>query len=324
LTNKDKDTLNRLYLEYSYVYGNIDNLDKAEEYLLQILNNEPTDDLKSVAYSNLTKIYIDKEDCEKAKQYLNESLIYNNDHESEVYNDYLLARVCTLEGKVNDALHLYDNIFVNEEINSMTLGIMNDYLKLLNKLKKFNKSLLLMNKLSIFVNATTDYVILNDFLQNKLDYFIGTKDSANIIATRKEIENVKKIIVENEQAIMNANLEEDINDVKEKTEEEAFNKINLLTSLVDTALKGNTLREIIMDFSIKVQKIINFDELQFVLFNRVNEKEYQVTDEINIFKYKNNRLYEKNISYEDLKGSIVELMVNNNKPVILYAYWIEN
>ena len=317
IDKNNNDVLNRLYLEYSYVYGNKNDLNKAEEYLLKILNNSPTIALQSVVYSNLTKICIDKEDVENAKKYLNESLMYSNDHEGEVYNDYLLAKVCALEGKTNDALHLYESIFVNEDINSMTLSMMNDYLKLLNKLKKYNKSLLLMNKLSIFFNATTDYVILHDFLQNKLDYFIGIKDNTNIISTRKEIEAVKKIIEENEQAILNANIEEDINDAKEKSEEEVFNKINLLTSLVDTALRGNTLREIIMDFGIKTQKIINFDEFQFVLFNKVNEKEYQISNEINVFKFKNNRLYEKNISYEDLKGSIVELMVNNNKPVII-------
>ena len=143
IDKNNNDVLNRLYLEYSYVYGNKNDLNKAEEYLLKILNNSPTIALQSVVYSNLTKICIDKEDVENAKKYLNESLMYSNDHEGEVYNDYLLAKVCALEGKTNDALHLYESIFVSEDINSMTLSMMNDYLKLLNKLKKYNKSLLM-------------------------------------------------------------------------------------------------------------------------------------------------------------------------------------
>lgn len=317
VNKKDSESLNRLYLEYSYVYGNMNDLDKSLDYLQLIINNSPSDELKSVVYSNITKIYIDKNDVEKAKEYLNECLTISNDHESEVYNDYLLAKICVLEGKSNDALQLYDGIFVNEEINSMTLSMMNEYLSLLNKLKKYNKSLLLMNKLSIFINATSDLIILRDFLKNKLDYFIGIKDNNSISATKKEIENIEKIIEEDEKSLLNANIEEELNDIKEKTEEEAFNKIDLLTSLVDTALKGNTLREILMDFSIKVQKIINFDEMQFVLFNRVDEREYQMLDSVGCFKYKNKRLYEKKVPYESLKGSIVELMINNNKPVVI-------
>lgn len=317
LNFSDSDSYNRLFLEYSYVYGEVNKLDKSEAYLLKILANNPDDSIKSVVLSNLTKIYIDKKDIEKAKSYLNECIVCCNDHESEVYNDYLLAKICVLEGKEKEGLQLYDSIFVNEDINSMTLSMMNDYLKLLNSLKKYNKSLLLMNKLSLFINATSDLHIINSFYHNKLDYFIGMKDNANIAITMKEIEEIEKLISSNEQSLLNANIEEDKKDIEEKTKEQAFNQIDLLTNLVDTALKGNTLREIILDFSTKVQKIINFDELQFILFNRVNEKEYQVSNEINCFRYHKNRLYEKNISYESLKGSIVEMQINNNKAIAI-------
>ena len=47
-----------------------------------------------------------------------------------------------------------------------------------------------MNKLSIFVNATTDLFILRDFYKNKLDYFIGVKDNNNAQITKKELENI--------------------------------------------------------------------------------------------------------------------------------------
>lgn len=317
INKNDSDVVNRLNLEYSYVYGYMNDPDKALEYLKQIVNNNPSKDLKSIVYSNLTKIYIDKKDVKQAKEYLDICIALSDDHESAVYNDYLLAKICVLEGNNSFALQLYENIFITEEINSMTLSMMNEYLSLLNELKKYNKSLLLMNKLSIFVNATTDLFILRDFYKNKLDYFIGVKDNNNAQITKKELENIEKIIIENEKSILNANIEEDLNDIKEKTEEETFNKIDTLTSLVDTALKGNTLREVIIDFSVKVQNIINFDELQFIIFNHIDEKEYQMSDGISCFKYRNKRLYEKKVPYEDLKGSIVELMINSNKPVVI-------
>jgi len=317
ISEDDIDSINRLYLEYSYAYAEMNDLDKSEEYLIKILDNEPIDSLKSIVYSNLTKIQIDKNEINKAQEYLNQALLYIVDHESSVYCDYLLARICTIQGQTKEALQLYENLFVNEEMNSMMLAIMNDYLKLLNNLKKHDKALLLMNKLSLFINACNDLQIINNFLHNKLDYFVATKDNNNISITMKEIDDIEKQINENEKEIINNNLEADKENIKEKTKEEAFNKIDLLTSLVDTALKGNTLREIIMDFSNKVQKIIEFDELQFILFNKVDEKEYQNSNNINCLRYKNGRLYEKNIEYENLKNSLVERMVNNNQPVII-------
>ena len=316
-TDEDVDSLNRLYLEYSYAYGEMNDLEKSESYLLKILNNDPIDSLKSIVYSNLTKIQIDKNELTKAKEYLNQALLYIVDQESSIYCDYLLAKICVLDGQPKEALQLYENIFVNEEINTMTLAMMNDYLKLLNSLKKYDKALLLMNKLSLFINACNDLEIIKNFFQNKLDYFIATKDNSNISVTMNEIKEIEKQISENEKEIINTNLEDDKQNLQEKTKEEAFNKIDLLTSLVDTALKGNTLREIIMDFSMKVQKIIDFEELQFVLFNKIDEKEYQMSNFINCLRFKNNRLYEKEIEYEKLKGTIVERMINNDKPVIM-------
>lgn len=318
LINKDdKDDLNRLYLEYSYIYGEMNDLDKSEHYLNNILNNSPDIYLKSYVLSNLTKIYIDKSEIALAKSTLNNCLIYNSDHEGEVYCDYLLAKISVLEGNINEALQLYENIFVNEDINNMTLGIMNDYLKLLNSQKMYEKALLLMNKLALFINASDDLEIKKAFYHNKLDYFIGNNENANITATLKEIELIEKEISDNEQSILAANFEENKNEIVEEAETAVFHKIDSLTSLVDVALKGNNLREIIMDFSNKVHNFISFNELTFVLFNKVDEQEFQMSSKISCLKYKNNRLYEKQIEYDTLRKTIVEVMVNNNKPIAL-------
>lgn len=317
LSPNDTVSINRMNLEYSYVYGEMGSLDNSEHYLNQILNNNPDDELKAYVLSNLTKIYIDKHDIVSAKYSLNQCLTYEQDHEGEVYCDYLLAKICVLEDNSKDALKLYDNIFEHEEINQMTLAIMNDYLKLLNKLKMYDKSLLLMNKLSLFVNACNDLGVKKEFYQNQLDYFVAVNDNSGVSNMMKEIKEIEVQLTNNEQMLLNANFEDEKNDIVEETEAKVFTKIDTLTSLVDIALKGNTLREIIMDYSNKVHKIISFNELTFVLFNKVDEQEFQINDYITCLKYKKERLYEKNIAYEDLKGTIIEMMINKSKPVAI-------
>ena len=317
VSQNDANAKNRLYLELAYVYGEMSDLDKALTYFNLILENNPDDETKSYVLSNITKIYIDKNDVKKAKESLNACLIVPTNHEGDVYSDYLLAKIFSMEGKTSEAIQLYDNILSNEEINNMTLNIINDYLKLLNSLKQFDKSLLVMNKISLFINATDDLVIKNQFLHNKLDYFIGINDSTQVSYTMKEIEKVEKIINSNEEKINNANIEDDKNDIIEETTSNLVYRFDVLTNLVNIALHGNSLREIIMDYSSKLQKIISFDELTFVLFNKINESDYQMSDTFKCFKFKNNRLYEKNLSYEALRGTIVEMMVTKNRDIAI-------
>lgn len=313
----DANAKNRLYLELAYVYGEMNDLDKALSYFNLILNNNPDDETKSYVLSNVTKIYIDKQDIKKAKDSLNQCLVVPTNHEGEVYSDYLLAKIFSMEGKNNEAIQLYDNILSNEEINNMTLNIINDYLKLLNSLKQYDKALLVMNKISLFINATDDLVIINQFLHNKLDYFIGVNDSTQVSYTMKEIERIEKTINSNEEKINNANIEDDKNDIIEKTTNNLVYRFDVLTNLVNIALHGNSLREIIMDYSSKLQKIISFDELTFVLFNKINEADYQMSDTFKCFKFKSGRLYEKNLNYEALRGTIVEMMVTKNRDIAI-------
>lgn len=311
------DNKNRLYLELAYVYGEMNDLDKAESYFNLILQNNPDEETKSYVLSNLTKIYIDKEDVTKAKQCLNLCLTIPTNHEGDVYSDYLLAKIFAMECKYNEAIQLYDNILGNEEINNMTLNIINDYLLLLNKLKKFDQSLLVMNKISLFINATDDLYIKKLFYQNKLQYFIGINDTNNVSVAMKDIERIEKNINENEEKINLEIIEDDKNEIIEETTNNIIYRFDVLTNLLNIALNGNSLREIIMDYSSKLNKIISFDELTFVLFNKIDEAEYQINDSIKCFKFKNNRLYEKNIAYSALRETIVEMMVTKNRDITI-------
>ena len=88
------DEVNRWYLEMAYIYAALNQKDKALLNLKAILNNYPSDYLKSYALSNITKLYIDQNMIAEAKDTLNEciALVYLNDKEGIIR--YLRQALC--------------------------------------------------------------------------------------------------------------------------------------------------------------------------------------------------------------------------------------
>ena len=72
----NKQEVNRWYLESAYVYAELNSISKALQSLEAIVNNDADDAMLSLVYSNMTKLYIDQENVEKAKESLNLCLKY--------------------------------------------------------------------------------------------------------------------------------------------------------------------------------------------------------------------------------------------------------
>ena len=88
----------------AYIYAELNQKDKALLHLKAVLNNYPDDNTRSLALSNLTKLYIDQAQVNEAKETLNEclSLVYKlEDEEGIVYCEYLNAKLHILEKITN-------------------------------------------------------------------------------------------------------------------------------------------------------------------------------------------------------------------------------
>ena len=92
IDTKDVDVMNRWNLEMSYIYAELNDYDKAENCLKEILK-DPSIDIIPYVYSNLTKIYVDQKKTYLAEESLNSCLQYEQDEEGKVYCDYLLAKI---------------------------------------------------------------------------------------------------------------------------------------------------------------------------------------------------------------------------------------
>ena len=314
LDKEDLDAINRWYLEMSYIYAELADYDKAEEALKEILK-KPSIDLLPYVYSNLAKIYVDQHKGYLAEDALNKCIKYTIDDEGKVYNDYLLARVLLLKEQKREAYQIFKQIFDNEDMNHMTLPIVNEYLRLLLDLNRIDEMGLVISKIAIFVNASDDNYLKREFIKNKIKYLSATKDVSGLSALIDEYEEIDKTI----EKLEKRNLLE-FNEV-EKDEAISTNvsslvtKVDKITNIVSASVSDNTLRDVIMNYCRSLENILEFDEATFVLFNRTSTLDYMQDDTILCMNYKNNRLYEKKISFNALKGTIGELIVDKNRQI---------
>lgn len=307
--------LNRFLLEKSYIYAEMNETDKAIECLDKIIKN-PTPEALPYALSNITKLFIDKKNVFMAEESLNKCLALNNDDsEGKIYSDYLLAKICVLKENYNDALYLLKQIFENEEINQLTLPMVNDYLELLYSLKKYDEMALAISKLALFVNACDDLYIQKQFLRNKIRYFIATRDYSRLQEAFNDYEYVDKKIVNNEKKVA---LEISLLEKNDHATEAVNNIIDDLDNLVSVFNNNGaypSLRDLIMSFCKSIESVIGFDEATFMLINKPINLDFIPQNDIEIYHYKNNRVYEKLLTESCLRNSVSLMVINQNRPV---------
>lgn len=306
------DAINRWNLEMSYIYAEMNELDKASECLLNILKN-PSEDIYPYVLSNLTKIYVDQKKVVLAEQTLNECLKYTDDEEGKVYCDYLLARVCILKEQKSEAIDLFKNIFENEDINQMTLPIVNEYLELLYSLQMYEAMGLIISKISLFVNASDDFYLQKEFIKNKIRYLSAIKSINGIPELIKDYEEIDKKISISEKKIMFEIMEVETDELVSEQVSDVVSKVDKLTNIISNNMIGTSLRELIMNYNKTLEKVMPFNESTFVLFNKTSNIEYLLNDNILCMNYKNGRLYEKTVSFNALNNTLAKLIIEKNK-----------
>lgn len=305
---------NRWNLEMSYIYAEMNELDKASSCLQEILKN-PSDSMLPYVYSNLTKIYVDQKKVVLAEKTLNECLKVTDDEEGKVYCDYLLARVCILKEQKKEALMLFSNIFENEDINQMTLPIVNEYLDLLYELKMYDTMGLIISKISLFVNACDDYYLQKDFIKNKIKYLSAIKSINGISELISDYEEIDKKIDIDEKKIMFEIMEVETNDAINEQVMDVVSKMDKLTNIISNNVIGSSLRDLIMNYNKTLEKVMDYDESTFVLFNKTSNIDYLLNDDILCMNYKNGRLYEKTISFNALNSTLAHMIIEKNQEV---------
>ncbi|MFA7127226.1 MAG: hypothetical protein WC182_06725, partial [Bacilli bacterium] len=310
----NRDSINRWYLEMAYIYAELNQKTKALQHLQAIVENLPSDEILSHALSNMTKLYIDEHMVDEAETTLNRCLTVTFDAEGRTYCHYLYALICILRGKTSDALVLFHEIFelgIEEHYVNMAF----DYLELLIQLKKTSAA-------DALIQSMKPLVLKNPTLETKKIFSILSLKASLLKTPNRDadalIEQLQQLTAE-EEATRNLFLLEALEDEKTAVIHEQvstlYTHLERLVQLLPMVSQETDIRSLLMDFGQKLSMVIDVDEIHFGLYQSILSEKPLTS--IQSYYYKNKRLYEKTISFEQLKNTIIETLLIHHQEVFI-------
>lgn len=318
----NRDEVNRWNLEMAYIYGEMNQKSKALTKLQAIVENLPNAEILSHALSNMTKIYIDGKMVNEAEKTLSRCLEVTHDPEGRLYCDYLYALIFILRGKTKHALELFKGIFAYG-VQRQYLNMALDYLELLIKLNKTKELDDLVKQMKPLVDESTNFALKQAFYQLLIQSSLLLKPNNEIslhLSTLKEIINQEQ---ENNETFLTESLEDEKVTLMHRELQEISKHSEHLIQLLPLALESENLRDILLEFSQKINSLIEVDEIHFALYDPIlphlgqHDILSDVSSDILSFYYKNKRLYEKKLGFDDLKDTIIEPLLTRQQEIYL-------
>lgn len=321
------DEVNRWYLEMAYIYAELNQKEKALMNLKAILNNYPNDNLKALTLSNMTKLYIDQKMVAEAKNTLNEciSLVYKlNDEEGITYCEYLNAKLHVLENNYKLAKQSFQDIFKNlNQLSDDYLSIANEYISLLIDMDLYDEAYRVSIRYLKSVEKSNDLYIKKDYYKNYLKIFILKNKSVreDLKQLLKAIEVLEHEIEKTDQNLINETSEDDKNLEVLSRIRDLVAKVEKTINITNLALKNESERECLLEFSKSIEELIDFDEALYVVLTKgdleIMPAFINNFNMVKTYNYKKQRLYEREFPFNNLSGTIVEMLISTNHEVAL-------
>lgn len=324
LDSNNQEEVNRWLLECSYIHEAIGEKNEALTKLKAILLNNPSDFTKSVALSNLIKLYIDLNDLNSAKEKLVECFeLANqiNDNEGIRYCEYLNGKIAHLERNYDES-YVFLSKLVNSisQLDSENFNYFNEFISLLSDMEKYQEGLDLASKYLDIVNSSTDlenrlvfyksYLRLNLLINKKKKGFFDYTQLLDQINTI-EIEMLKN------KNIRTTELRE--NDLIIESENSAKTISKKLLDGIETLnfKEKDSIRNFLLKYSYSLINKIPMDEIQYFIFDKSVSTVLPVLptniDLISSYQYRNNRLYERKIKYRDVEKTAILKVLEEQK-----------
>lgn len=324
LNSEDKDEVNRWLLECSYIHEAIGEKNEALRKLQAILMNDPTSETKSVALSNLIKLYIDLNEFNAAKESLHQCLeLVNaiNDYQGIRYCKYLSGKLAHLEKRYLDSYTQLNSLLKDLKcFDSENFNYFNEFLSLLCDMERYREGLDIANKYHHLINESQDlenrlvfyklYLRLN-LLNNKKkkDFFDYTQILDQINGLETEMSKQKNI--------KTSKLRED--ELLVESENSAKNITKKLIEGIESLQFNNkeSIREYLLKYSSSLINKIPMDEIHYYIFDKSVSNVLPVfptnNDCITTYQYRNNRLYERKIGYSNTEKTVIEKIIEEPK-----------
>ncbi len=321
------DDINRWYLEMAYIYAELDQKDKALLNLKAIMNNYPNDSLKALTLSNMTKLYIDQKQKEDAKESLNEciSLVYKlNDEEGILYCYYLNAKLYILEKNHRLARQSFQDFFKNlGTVDPNYLHIVNEYVSLLIDMNLFDEAYRLSAKHLNSIEKSPNLELKKYYYTNYLKiYILKNKTIREDVRQLLDAIDILQEQISRQDFVIESESSED--EKKIEIDDKLNKLIQRMEKTINITLIGldyDSVRNILMNYSRQLERQINFEEATYIIFpleslDFLNDVNFDF-DNFSAYNFKKDRLYEKTLSYDRIKGSVVEMAINQNQDVAL-------
>jgi len=335
LDTDDKDAVNRWYLELAYINEAVDKHHDALLNLTSIISNEPTDEIKAYALNNIIKLFIDANNLDEAKAYLVNCIdlvTEINDTEGIRYCEYLKGLILHKENNFKEAKKVLSNLFKQvDELSRDDFIYLNEYISVLiecNDLKEafnlcekyytvFEESDDLKNKCMFYRNCLKIDLTSDNSLKRKKKNI----DSSNILLEKM---NEVEAIINNNKEIKSTEISEEELTIQESKLEKKFSK-KLLGSIEDIKINNSDLniRTLLMNYSNSLNVKVLFDEVHFIVLNK--QKSQIIPDipsnnmNFSTYTYKNNKLYERTIPFNNIIGTLVEEILSG-KEELVYSF----
>lgn len=321
------DEVNRWYLEMAYIYAELNQKDKALLNLKAILNNYPNDSLKALTLSNITKLYIDQEQIHEAKKTLSDciTLVYKlDDEEGILYCNYLNAKLYILEKNYKHAKQSFQDIFKNIHVmNDDYLSIANEYIALLIEMDLYDEAFRVSIKYLKDIEKSDNLRVKKNYYKNYLKIHVLRNKNIrdDVRQLLKAIEVLEAEIDKYDENILNESNEDDKKIEIDTKLKAAISKIEKTINVINLALKNENERDCFMEFSKQLEEIIPFDEALYVVFAKsdfeILPEFFDNYNKVNTYNYKKQRLYERELSFNNLSGTIVEMLIAANHEVMI-------
>jgi len=321
------DEVNRWYLEMAYIYAELNQKDKALLNLKAILKNYPDEPLKALTLSNMTKLFIDDGLVDEAKKALAEGMKLVEklkDSEGKTYCEYLNAKLFVLEKNYRLAKQSFADIFGKlPALNDAYLGYLNEYLDLLIIMELYDEVLRISAKYQKSLEDSQDLYLKKDYYRNLL--------KAQILREKALKEPLKPLLgmleaIEGQLAKSEGSLSEESNEDDKNLEinnrlRAVISKIEKAINLVNLALLSDNERGCLMEFSKHLESLVGFSEALFVIFSKANFEIlpdfFENFNKVNTYEYKKQRLYEREVPYNNLSGTVIEMLISSNQEIMM-------
>lgn len=319
-TNPTNEVINRWYLEMAYIHEALGEKNRSLTELNAILQNNPDEAMKLIVLSNITKLYIDEGNINDALSNLSECFTLSfklEDKKSEKYCEFLRAKIFRLQKDYNKALIIFNKLFADlTTLDEDNFNFLNEYIILLQETNSLQEAKKTCEKYIDLVDASDDLfnkkLFYENYLRIRSNLITKSKNSLDSLFNKvKELE--KQITLNKDSKIDEINDIEMSFDNKEDCNDSIININNLINGFDN--MKYDSLRELIMESSKLIENNCFVNELLLIIFSENNVNIIPTyapeTDSIKSYSYKVNRLYERILSYDDLTGTPVEMLLSD-------------